>query len=184
MNPLANLLFEANLLKRVPRSGFHFLGQGHESVAEHSFMITFIAYTMTQLEPQADALKLISMCLLHDLPEARTGDLNYVHKKYVTADEDKALHHMLENIPFKSDIRELIDEFKQGETVESRLAKDADQLAFILELKAKIDMGIKGPETWVPIVISRLTTDTGKKLADAIMQTRWDDWWQHGYTET
>ena len=70
---IANLLFEAKMLKEIPRSGFHFLGAGKESVAEHTFSTTFIAFVMSQLEPEIDALKLISMCLVHDLPEARIG---------------------------------------------------------------------------------------------------------------
>ena len=91
MKKIANLLFEAKILKEIPRSGYHFLGAGKESVAEHSFSTTFIAYVMAQLLPEVDALKLINMCLLHDFPEARIGDLNTVHKKYVTADENQAL---------------------------------------------------------------------------------------------
>jgi hypothetical protein len=89
MKNIANLLFEANMLKEIPRSGFHFLGSGHESVAEHSFSTTFIAFVMSKLETKADALKLISMCLVHDLAESRIGDLNAVQKNYVSADETK-----------------------------------------------------------------------------------------------
>ena len=46
MKRIANLLFEAKMLKEIPRSGYHFLGSGRETVAEHSFMITFIALNM------------------------------------------------------------------------------------------------------------------------------------------
>jgi len=91
MRNIANLLFKAKILKNIPRSGYHFLGVGKESVAEHSFGTAFIAYVISQIEPDVDALKLISMCLVHDLTEAKIGDLNYVQKKYVTADENKAV---------------------------------------------------------------------------------------------
>jgi putative hydrolase of HD superfamily len=84
MKNIAKLLFEAKMLKEIPRSGFHFLGSGKESIAEHTFSTVFIAYVMSQLEPKVKALKLISMCLVHDLPEARIGDLNTVQKKYVS----------------------------------------------------------------------------------------------------
>ena len=47
MKKIANLLFEAKILKEIPRSGYHFLGAGKESVAEHSFSTTFIAYVMS-----------------------------------------------------------------------------------------------------------------------------------------
>jgi len=91
MKDIVNLLFEANILKEIPRSGYHFLGAGQESVAEHTFSTAMIAFVMSKIEPDLDALKLISMCLVHDLPEARIGDLNTVHKQYVTADESRAI---------------------------------------------------------------------------------------------
>ena len=114
MKNIANLLFEAKMLKEIPRSGFHFLGSGKESIAEHTFTTTFIAYVMAQLETDIDALKLISMCLVHDLPESRTGDLNTVNKTYVTADEAKALEDTTRKLPFGSSITELIHEFNEN----------------------------------------------------------------------
>ncbi|MFO7839974.1 MAG: metal-dependent phosphohydrolase, partial [Desulfosalsimonadaceae bacterium] len=63
------------------------------------------------------------------------------------------------------------------------LAHDADQLAFILDLKAVGDIGVKTPEKWLPVVIGRLKTGLGKQLAEAILQTEWDSWWRDGYRE-
>ena len=71
MKNIVNLLFTANILKDIPRSGYHFLGAGKESVAEHSFSVSFIAFVMSQMEPDVDALRLIAMSLVHDLPEAK-----------------------------------------------------------------------------------------------------------------
>ncbi len=183
MKDIVNLLFEAKILKNLPRSGYQFLGSGGESVAEHSFMITFIAFIIAQIEPEIDQMRLIQMCLLHDLPEARTGDLNYVHKNYVTADETKAINDMTKSVSFGSTIKSLLDEFNGGKTREARLAKDADQLSFILELKYLTDTGRKGPEKWIPIVKSRLLTETAKKIASEILNTPWDEWWQKNYVD-
>ena len=91
MKNIINLLFEARKLKDIPRSGYHFLEAGKETVAEHSFMTAFIAFVLARTHPDIDANRLVQMCLIHDLPEARTGDLNYVQKKYVSADENRAL---------------------------------------------------------------------------------------------
>ena len=177
MKKIANLLFEAKILKEIPRSGYHFLGAGKESVAEHSFCTTFIAYVMAQLRPEVDALKLINMCLLHDIPEARIGDLNPVHKKYVTADENKAIEDTTAGLLFGPQMTELIQEFRDGGTAEAKLARDADQLALILELKELIDIGYQPPKTWIQNVIDRLKTDTGQQIATAVMQTSRDQWW-------
>ncbi|MDX2500654.1 MAG: HD domain-containing protein [Deltaproteobacteria bacterium] len=177
MKKIANLLFEAKILKEIPRSGYHFLGVGKESVAEHSFSTTFIAYVMSRLRPETDALKLITMCLIHDLPEARTGDLNAVHKQYVAADDAKALKDATGGLFFGNQMTALIEEFEAGVTTEARLARDADQLALILELKELIEIGYDPPKTWIQNVIDRLQTETGQKIAAAVMQTGRDDWW-------
>lgn len=184
MENIANLLFEAKMLKEIPRSGFHFLGAGKESVAEHSFSITFIAYVMAQLERNIDPLKLITMCLVHDLPEAKTGDLNTVQKDYVTADEGKAVEETTRNLPFGSSIAGLIEEFNGGETVEAKLARDADHLALILDLKALSDIGYTPPRKWLPAVLDRLETKTGKMLAESVMKTEWDSWWIKKFIDT
>jgi len=184
MKHIANLLFEANMLKEIPRSGFHFLGAGKESIAEHSFSTTFIAYVLAQLEPEIDALKLISMCLVHDLAEARTGDLNTVNKTYVTADENQALEDTTRNLPFGSSITGLIKEFNENHTIEAQFAHDADQLALILDLKNLSDIGYAPPDTWLPHVLKRIQTKTAKKIARSIMKTNRDDWWLNKYVDT
>ena len=184
MKNIANLLFKANILKNIPRSGYHFLGAGKESVAEHSFSVSFIAFVMSQIEPDVDALKLIAMSLVHDLPEAKTGDLNYVQKKYVTADENKAVNDIIRNLPFGTKIRDLIEEFNACRSIESKLAHDADQLALILDLKSLSDIGYEPPKKWLPYALKRLKTKTGQTLAESIMQTEWDAWWLENYIDS
>jgi len=184
MKNIVNLLFTANILKDIPRSGYHFLGAGKESVAEHSFSVSFIAFVMSQMEPDVDALRLIAMALVHDLPEAKTGDLNYVQKKYVTADENKAVRDITKNLPFGTKLADLIEEFNACRSKESKLAHDADQLALILDLKSLLDIGFDPPKKWLPFALKRLQTETGRTLADSIMRTEWDAWWLENYVDS
>ena len=184
MKHIANLLFEGRMLKEIPRSGFHFLGAGKESIAEHTFSTTFIAYVIAQLDPDIDALKLISMCLLHDLAEARTGDLNTVHKTYVTADEDKAIEDSTRRLPFGASITGLMKEYNENHSIEAQLAHDADQLALVLELKYLSDIGYAPPDTWLPPVLKRIKTKVAIKIARSIMETHRDDWWINKYVDT
>ncbi len=183
MKHLADLLFEARILKVIPRSGFSFLGVGKESVAEHVYMTTFIAFIMGRMVNGIDSEKLISMCLIHDMCETRTGDLNYVQKIYVTAHEKKARQDMLQKLPFGNAMDDLMAEFNEGRTVEAQLAQDADQLSLVIELKHLSDMGYKPPEKWMPHVIRRIRTPTGKKLADAVINREQDAWWLDSYRE-
>ncbi len=183
MKQIANLLFEVRILKDITRSGYAFLGSGKESIAEHSFMTAFICFAMARLDNTIDCEKIVTMALVHDIAEARTGDFNYVEKKYSKIDEAKAISHLIKSLTFGSDIQTLLDEFNSGETVEAKLARDADQISFILELKKMDDTGVKGPEKWLSHVLNRLKTDTGKQIAQSIMKTNWDEWWAHDYSE-
>ncbi len=183
MEHVANLLFEVRILKDIVRSGYAFLGSGKETIAEHSFMTAFICFAMARINPDVDSEKLVTMALVHDIAEARTGDLNYVEKKYCKTDESKAIAHLTRHIPFGDDIRALVDEFNHGESKEAKLANDADQISFILELKKLMDTGVKGPEKWIPIISERLLTQTGQRITEAILKTGWDEWWMNDYSE-
>lgn len=183
MKNVADFIYEAGMLKRLPRSGYAFLGGGSENVAEHSFLISVIAFALAKMEDDIDTGRLVSMCLLHDLPEARTGDLNYVQKKYCDSHEERAVSHQAKGLPFGDDYLSLINEFNEGKTRESLLAKDADQLAFVHDLRMLMDTGHKGADKWLDVVLSRITTDTGKALAQAMVERSWDGWWMDGYSE-
>jgi putative hydrolases of HD superfamily len=180
---VADFLFEGRLLKKIPRSGFQFLGDGKESVAEHCFLTTLIAYVISQLEPDINAEKLVFMCLVHDLAESRVGDLNYVQKMYVTVDEDRAISHMTRHLPFGDHLTGLINEFNRNTSKEAQLAHDADQLALVLELKNLSDLGKTHADKWLAHVIQRLKTDIGKYLSDAILNCEQDSWWLKDYHE-
>jgi putative hydrolase of HD superfamily len=177
MEEIANFLFEVGMLNKTPRTGFRFLGSGKESVAEHILRTLFIGYSLCKLDPAADELKVLRMCLVHDLPEARTGDQNYMYKKYVTVDEEKAVRELTENLSFGAEIKSVIGEFNEKKTREALLAHDADQLALILQLKEYGDLGNQYSQEWLNFAVRRLCTDQGRKLADTILQTDWTQWW-------
>jgi putative hydrolase of HD superfamily len=183
MKSIANFLFETGMLKRIQRSGYPFLGSGKESVAEHSFRTTIIGYVLSQADPSVDSHRILLMCLMHDLPEARTGDLNYVNKRYVTADEEKALVDCASDLPFGGEIIDLIREFNEGKTPESRIARDADQLDLILELKEQLDLGNKYAPEWLHFAVQRVQTETAKEMLEAILDTDRTDWWFEKRTE-
>ena len=177
MKNIANFLFEAGMLKRTPRSGFQFLGTGAESVAEHIFRTSYIGYVLGKQAKNVNVDRLIKMCLFHDLPEARTGDLNYVNKKYVEANEKGAIEDLAQTLPFGNEIRELILEFIEGKTEEARLARDADQLEMILALKEYKDVGNKYADEWLQFSLKRLQTDIAHDLAKVILETDSSMWW-------
>ena len=164
MSDIADFLFEVGMLKKTPRSGFQFLGSGCESVAEHILRTLYIGYVLCKMDPEADERKVLRLCLMHDLPEARTGDLNYVNKKYVNVDEKKAVRELAEPLFFGAEIEESIDEFNERETKEALLARDADQLSLILQLKECGDLGNRYSREWIRFAVLRLTTEDRKSV--------------------
>ena len=177
MKRSAQFLFEVGMLKRTPRTGYQFLGSGSESVADHSFRTAVIGYVLASQEPDADLNKVILMCLFHDLPEARTGDHNYVNKRYVRADEERAIRDQVRELLFGDEIISLTQEFNTDDTLEARLARDADQLDLILELKEQLDLGNPSARDWLSFAVKRLLTGSAKGLAQEILTTDRAEWW-------
>jgi len=176
LKKLADFLFELGILQKTPRTGYRFLGSGEQSVAEHLFRTALIGYCLAKMEGNADIFKTVLMCLVHDLPESRTGDQNYVYKKYVQVKEEKALEDALKGTDLR-EILELFKEFKEGETLEAKLSHDADQIELILELKEQKDLGNPYAGEWLKYALKRLRTQTGFELAKAILERHYCDWW-------
>jgi len=177
LQPVANFLFEVGMLRRTPRSGLQFLGSGEDSVAEHLLRTAYVAFAVGSLVPGVDRTKLVLMCLLHDLPEARTGDLNYENKKYVTVDEERAVEDLARTLPFGDDLRALLAEFNACTTLEARLANDCDQLELLLVLKEEQDRGNPQAQDWIPFTLKRLLEPASQRLAQTILAAHSSDWW-------
>jgi len=66
-------------------------------------------------------LHLLHLVMFHDLPEARTGDHNYVNKKYVVEDLDKLLADGAREWPYGEEMVAAVREFEARETTAARL---------------------------------------------------------------
>lgn len=174
---IANFLFEVGMLAKTPRSGFHFLGTGEQSVAEHVNRTSFIGYALAQMDGTVDVLKVLKMCLFHDISETRISDLNHIHQKYVERKEHSAIQDITDSVPFGEDMFATLSEYEKKESKESILVKDSDSLEWILALKEEIDTGNTRALEWAKIGIARLKTPNAKLIAEAIMNTNSNDWW-------
>jgi|SRR3989338_7694727 len=177
ISAIADFIYENGILSKTPRSGLWFLGTGSQSVAEHAFRTAFIGYALSSLTPKASGYKVALMCLFHDLGEARTSDLNYVHQRYGRLAEAKAIDDISKNIPFGGDIKKIYEEFELKSTIEARLAKDADQLEWLATLREEETKGNIKARTWAIIAHKRLKTPVAKKIGKALLSIHPDNWW-------
>uniref|UniRef100_I2Q476 5'-deoxynucleotidase n=1 Tax=Desulfovibrio sp. U5L TaxID=596152 RepID=I2Q476_9BACT len=176
---LADFVFEAGMLRKTPRTGYQFLGSGAENVAEHSFRAALIGFVLAT-EAGADPNRTMALCLFHDLPEARTGDFNYVNKLYNTADPRRALADALAGTGLSATVLPLHDELEAAATPEAALAQDADQIDLIANLKEELDRGNRYAAAWIDAAMARLRTDAGRRLAGAVAATDHTEWWFNG----
>ena len=110
LKEITRFIYELGILVKTPRSGFWFLGTGNQSVAEHICRAAMIGYILSYLTPAANKNRVIFLCLIHDLGESRTSDLNYVHQKYGRLAEDEAVKDLSVNLPFGQEIKKAFGE--------------------------------------------------------------------------
>ena len=177
LESIANFIYETGILSKTPRSGLWFLGTGTQSVAEHSLRCAFIGYSLCYLVPKANKEKVVLMCMLHDLGEARTSDLNYVHQKYGRLAEARAIDDLSHTIPFGPQIKSIFDEVEAKESLEAKLAKDADQLEWLATMREEETKGNIKAKVWGQIAFKRLKTEAGKSVGKMLMSVHPDEWW-------
>ncbi|MEK7187290.1 MAG: HD domain-containing protein [Patescibacteria group bacterium] len=176
---LANFVYESGILAKTPRSGLWFLGTGTQSVAEHLFRTTMIGYVMSHLVPEANKERLLFLCLVHDFGEGRTSDLNYVHQKYGRLAEGQALQDIAKELPFGHELLDAYTEEQGRQTLEAKLAKDADRLEWIATLREEAVKGNVKADKWAARALKGVKTPIGKKLGKFLLSTHPDDWWFH-----
>ena len=138
--PLIEAYFEFNHLKQLYRQGWLRVGispERCESVAEHSLGVAllclFIADTWF---PEADASKVVRIALLHDLGEARVGDItphDGVDPTQKHALERQAVAQILGKLPRGAEYVALWEEYEQGASFEARLVRQVDRLEMSLQ---------------------------------------------------
>ena len=143
---LLEVLQIAERLKDATRHCYTKNGR-HESVAEHSWMMTLMACFMKDEFPEADMDKVIRMCIIHDLGECFTGDIPTFDKTKVHEEnEEKLLYSWVRTLPenYANEMITLYEEMAERKTIESKIYKALDGL------EALIQHNISDLSTWIP----------------------------------
>lgn len=176
---VATFLFETGHLKNIPRSGWLLLGITQpETVAEHSFRVGLIGLTLAALEG-ADPGRTAALCLMHDVHESRIGDVPSVGRAYVTTAVPEAVTaHQTAGMPdeVSKSLQELTAEYETTETLESKVAHDADKIETLLQAAEYQTRGYD-TEPFRNTSIEALRTESAKQLAQAITATDPRGWW-------
>jgi len=137
---LLETLLNANRLKVTPRGGWATRGLTDvESVADHSFGVAFVALILAELvDEPIDRAKLLSIALLHDLPESLITDIPSPALRFFPpgAKREAEINVMTEifgGLPFGKRLRAWWQEFEDRTSVEGRLVRDADRLELFLQ---------------------------------------------------
>ena len=132
---LMSALHIAEKLKDTTRHCYTSGGR-HESVAEHSWRISLMAYWVADEFPEADMNKVIKMCLIHDLGECFTGDIPTFMKTSVDeTKEENLLYAWVETLPnnYKKEMIELYKEMAERKTIEAKIFKAMDSLEALIQ---------------------------------------------------
>jgi putative hydrolase of HD superfamily len=177
----ARLVFEAGVLKNVPRTGWLFCGvKQPESVAEHSFRTAFIAMLLAGLEG-ADPARAAYLAVVHDTQETRIGDIPHIGRRYleassnevVTADQVKGLPAVL-----VKQLTELVADYENGESLEVLVAHDADKLECLFQALEYRDAGHQNVEDWITNSRAKLKTASAQQIADTAVTMSSQSWLQ------
>lgn len=147
MNAQAILDFieEMGVLKNLPRTGWRFRGiKDAESIADHCYRVSLLSMLLADvLADQGvplDVEKVMRLALLHEVAEARIGDLPFPALKYIPEEvkasgERAAVEAMFERFgPLRKKYTQLWDDFEEGISIEGKLVRAADKLELMIQV--------------------------------------------------
>lgn len=182
---LVSLFFEAGSLRRVLRSHQQTLltTDPTDNISSHSYRVALIGWFLAKME-KADPSKVVMMCLFHDFAEIRSGDQNWVHKKYVKVFDDEIINDQFSDKPFGEEILSILGQYNERKLPEASVAKDADLLDQMLLLREYEMSGNKEAPVWLMSKegIKRLVTKSAKILAKEIYVQNPHSWWNKIWT--
>lgn len=129
----------------------------------------------------ADTGRTALLCVLHDVPETRTGDQAPVTRRYVTASDPRAVaadQVAAAHPGVRAVVLGAIAEFEDDDTPEARCAHDADKLDCYLQGLRLLRQGHQ-VEGKVRRCREALRTASAQRLA-ATAETMDPAQWQHG----
>ncbi|MEO1622290.1 MAG: HD domain-containing protein [Cyanobacteria bacterium J06632_3] len=127
----------AERLKDTLRSAYTTNGRT-ESVADHTWRLTLLVITFADLLPDLDLLRLLKICILHDLGEAIDGDIPAPLQVGMKSKSDKErgdFQTLMDGLPehLRSEFLSLWDDYEYVQSHEAQVAKALDKLETLIQ---------------------------------------------------
>jgi putative hydrolase of HD superfamily len=144
--------------KELGRKGYLYFGfkrAESDSIAAHTCCVAWIALYLAEefnkLDPslRLDVGRAVGIALVHDMPEAITGDIGFavklIDKNNLQSLEEKGFHRLIETLCPTSQRRmlDLLDDYNSCDSTEARVALFADGLDAWMQV-------LSVPFTWMP----------------------------------
>lgn len=137
LNHRLQFVRRAERLKDTLRSGYTTEGRT-ESVADHTWRLTLLVITFADQLPGIDLLRLLKICILHDLGEAIDGDIpapSQVGMASKSARERSDFEMLTSGLPdqIRSEFLALWDDYEYVQSGEAQVAKAFDKIETLIQ---------------------------------------------------
>lgn len=185
VNRITKFLYEIGSLKKIARAHRQSLltDDLSDNIASHCHRVSTIAYFIAKKEG-ADIGKVLTMAIFHDVGESRSGDQNWVHKRYVKVFDKEILNDQFKDVVDDDELFSTMKEYEVRESLESKIVKDADRLDQYFLIQEYIMRGNKEAVKWLKDKVDRdLFTDSAKQLFNELKEVDPADWWKKLWVE-
>ncbi|HID56858.1 TPA: HD domain-containing protein [Candidatus Poribacteria bacterium] len=142
---LIEFVEEIGKLKLIPRTGWRFHGiEAPESVADHSYRVALLAMVLGDMllrrGVKLDMERLLRMAILHEIPEAKIGDVPFPAFRYLAEEiKEKAEREAVKSMTSKLEdlgekYLELWTEFEERGSLEAKVIRAADKLELMIQV--------------------------------------------------
>jgi putative hydrolase of HD superfamily len=134
---ILDFLQSASALKDTLRTG-RTAGGRQESTAEHSWRLCLLVMLLADHLPDVDLVRLLQLCLVHDLAEAITGDVPAPDQAAAHGKKERERHALKQLCtPLPDDLRQrifgLCADYEAGCSPEGLMAKGLDKIETMLQ---------------------------------------------------
>jgi putative hydrolase of HD superfamily len=169
---------EISTLKSTKRSGWiRSQIKDPESIADHMYRMALLAF-MIPANDQIDRSKIIKMALIHDVAEAKAGDItphdgiSEEEKRKLEADGMGYLVNLLNGNEEALEMRELWLEYEDGLTLEAQIVKDLDKFEMICQAYEYEVEQNKSLESFFTSTMGKFKTDIVKSWVSLLLEER------------